>query len=81
MPKNDKAVFKSDRSVALVLLGILCCPLPIPVNDFMLIIILGLISLLACLLNWLPNTCFELCYSRSKIAEFQCITTCVDNSV
>jgi hypothetical protein len=81
MPNNDKALLKSDRSVALVLLGILCCPLLIPINDAMLIIILGVISLLVCLLNWLHNTCSALCHSRSKIAEFQCITICVDNSV
>jgi hypothetical protein len=81
MPKNDNAVFKSDRSVALVLLGISFCPLLIPINDVMLIIILGLIFLLVCLLNWLHNTCSALCHSRSKIAEFQCITICVDNSV
>jgi len=45
MRKNDKAVFKSDRSVALVLLGILCCQLLIPIKDVMLNIILGLFSL------------------------------------
>jgi hypothetical protein len=81
MPKNNKAVFKSDRSMALVFLGILCCPLMIHINDVMLIIILGLISLLVCLLNWLCNTCSALCHPRSKIAKFQCITICVDNSL
>jgi len=84
MPKNEKAAFKSDRSVALVLLGILCCPLLIPINDVMLIIILELFSLLLCLLNWLHNnfnTCSALCHSRNNKAEFQCITICVRNSV
>jgi len=84
MPKNDKAVYKSDRSVTLVLLGTLYCPLLIPINYVMLIIILGLFFLLVCLLNWHHNyfnTCSALCHSRNKKPEFQCLTICVDNSV